>query len=326
MTYAPVAVFAYSRADKLKKCLEALERNPLVDRTDLFLFADGAKGATDYEKVEQVKDFIHQYQKESKFSSVTVIEQPQNLGLANSIIGGVTKVINEHKKIIVVEDDLIVSEDFLSYMNQGLDYYEDMKEYGSISSYTYPLPELKNYPKDIYVTHKGECQGWGTWYDRWHEVDWTVSDFGVYMRDKKKRKAFDAIEKGLDSMLIAQQAGQVDSWAVRWCYHLFNHQLLTVYPRVSRVRNIGFDGSGVNSGDSEMVARRHNGDVISRKDYNGKSSVAFERMPANMELEHKAAVYWRLSLGERAAYKLKLLLKKFIGQGKDNENKTLLRF
>lgn len=310
MTYAPVAVFAYSRADKLKKCLEALERNPLADKTDLFLFADGAKGAADREKVEQVRYFIHQYQKESKFNKVEIIEQPQNLGLANSIIGGVTKVINKHKKIIVVEDDLIVSEDFLSYMNQGLDYYENMKEYGSISAYTYPMPELENYDKDIYVTHKGECQGWGTWHDRWNEVDWTVSDFNAYIHDKKKRKAFDAIEKGLDRMLISQQAGKVDSWAVRWCYHLFVHQLLTVYPRMSKVYNIGFDGSGVNSGDSEMDAIRHSGDKIAIKNYNEKSFVTFERMPVNNELERKAAVYWKLSFFEGVLYKLKLLLKR----------------
>lgn len=309
MAYAPVAVFAYSRADKLKKCLEALEKNSLADKTDLFLFADGAKGTTDKEKVEQVRSFIHQYQKDSKFSRVTIIEQPQNLGLANSIIGGVTRVIDEYRKIIVVEDDIIVSEDFLSYMNQGLDYYEDMKEYGSISAYTYPLPELKNYQKDIYVTHKGECQGWGTWYDRWNEVDWTVPDFEAYLHDRKKRKAFDAIEKGLDRMLVAQHAGEVDSWAVRWCYHLFTHQLLTVYPRMSRVWNIGFDGSGVNSGDSEVSAKRHNGDIINVKNCSEESSIIFERMPVDAELERKASVYWSLSFGERVVYKLKRFFK-----------------
>ncbi len=309
MKYAPVAVFGYSRDDKLERCLEALEKNPLVDKTDLFLFLDGEKGELDHEKVERVRHLAYQYQKKSKFNKVIITAQTKNLGLANSIIGGVTRVINEYQKIIVVEDDLIVSEDFLAYMNKGLDYYEDMKEYGSVSAYTYPLPELRNYNKDIYVTHKGECQGWGTWCDRWNEVDWSLSDFDSYLHDKEKRKAFDAIEKGLDQMLIAQQAGKVDSWAVRWCYHLFVHELLTVYPRVSRVWNIGFDGSGVNSGDSEIDAMRHNGDMKNVRECGEKSAVIFERMPVNEKLEHKAATYWRLSFGERVAYKLKQLFK-----------------
>lgn len=301
MTVAPVVVFAYNRAEKLKMCLKALETNSLVEKTDLFIFSDAAKRVEDTEKVVQVRNFIHQYQQNSKFKKITVVEQPHNLGLAKSIIGGVTKVISEYQKVIVVEDDLIVSEDFLIYMNQALDYYQDMKEYGSISAYTYPIPELKGYDKDIYVTRKGDCWGWGTWQDRWMQVDWSVSDFEAYVKDKKKRKAFNAIQYGIDSMLVSQQAGEIDSWAVRWCYHLFFHQLLTVYPRVSRTKNIGFDGSGVHCAESKADNKKYNenqwNEVPDRE-------IIFERLPVNQVLEKKAAAFEKLPWIKRMIHRI----------------------
>lgn len=308
MVYAPVVLFCYNRADKLESCLYSLEKNTLVKETDLILFADGPKNADDRKKVEQVRCFINQYQGKSNFNSVKVISQSKNLGLANSIISGVSMVINEYKKVIVVEDDLMVSDDFLLYMNQALDYYEGLKEYGSVSGYTYPLPELKEYGKDIYATRKGECWGWGTWIDRWREVDWAISDFSSYLHDRKKRKAFDAVEKGLDRMLILQQEGKIDSWAVRWCYHLFTHHLLTVYPRVSKTQNMGFDGSGTNC-EAAVSSEKHFKDDFELIDYETKYSLAFERLPVNFNLEKKAAKYAYASMGERIVEKIRLVLK-----------------
>ena len=319
MAYAPVALFSYKRADKLEKCLSALEKDPIAKETDLYLFADGSKSAADSDKVKEVRCFIHNYLKKSTFHKVVLIEREKNLGLANSIIGGVTQVINEHNRVIVVEDDLIVQNEFLSYMNSALDYYEGMKEYGSISAYTYPLPELEEYDKDIYVTHKGECWGWGTWSDRWNGVDWAVSDFGSYRKDRKKRKAFDAVEKGLDRMLILQKAGKIDSWAVRWCYHLFTHQLLTVYPRISRAQNIGFDGSGTNCGDIKSDEERYAQNHLVAAD-SSNSSVFFERMPVDIELERKAATYMYVPFGEKIINIFKNIFKYlFIKRGIKNE-------
>lgn len=309
MKYAPIAVFAYNRVDKLKMCLEALEKNSLVNMTDLFIFADGAKGVPDSAQVEQVRTYIHQYKQDSKFHKVTLIEQSKNLGLANSIIGGVTRVISEYYKVIVVEDDLIVSEDFLSYMNQALDYYENMKEYGSISAYTYPLRELEKYDKDIYVTRKGDCWGWGTWYDRWNNVDWAVSDFDFYLKDKKKRRAFNSLQNGLDRMLVMQQAGEIDSWAVRWCYHLFNYGLLTVYPRISRTINIGLDGSGRHCGNSKDAPKMYNGHVLDSYKKSSQRSAVFERLPVNKKLERKAAIFGTVSFDKKLLNKIKLLFK-----------------
>lgn len=249
MDVAPVVVFVYNRLNKIKYCLEELEKNKECNETDIIIFSDGAKTEEDKKKVSEVRSFLKdEYWPACKFKSITIMESSKNKGLANSIIDGVTSVINRFGKVIVVEDDLIVSNDFLRYMNGALDFYENKLEVGSISAYTCPLRKLKKYKHDIFFTRKGECWGWGTWKNRWEKVDWTVSTFDEYKANALMRKEFSKIGYGLDTMLCDQMSGLLDSWAVRWCYHLYRNHLWTVYPCISRVNNIGFDGSGVHCG------------------------------------------------------------------------------
>lgn len=281
----PIVLFAYKREDKLRECLQALEANYGADKTTLYIFCDGPKNKDDVKGVQCVREYLHTYSKHCGFKQVYVKESESNKGLANSVIGGVTEIINKHGKVIVVEDDLITACDFLQYMNEALNYYENMEEYGSISAYTLPMKQLEKYSKDVYVTRKGECWGWGTWQDRWDKVDWSVSDFNEYYNDKKRRKAFDSIEYGLDNMLIMQMNGKIDSWAVRWCYHLFFHNLLTVYPRVSKTLNIGFDGSGTHC--------EADGDLYGKGLKNVEQKYNFERLPLNPKLERKSSLYAR---------------------------------
>lgn len=286
--YAPLVIFAYKRADKLEKCLSALEKNHEVIETKLYIFCDGPKKESDIVDVQKVRELVHEYSYISKFKEVNIVESEENKGLANSIIGGVTEVIKKYGKIIVLEDDIIVKPNFLKYMNDALDYYENYQQYGSISAYTLPLKKLKKYDKDVYVIRKGECWGWATWENRWINVDWQLEDYVSYLKDKKKRKEFEKLQNGIDKMLIAQMEGRIDSWAVRWCYHLFKKGLLTVYPTVSKVMNIGMDGSGTHFTEKKCV--NYNSE-ISKKE--SKDSWLFEALDVDFELERKVAVFER---------------------------------
>lgn len=302
MANAPIALFAYKRADKLEKCIKALEKNQGVEETNLYIFADGAKGEQDREQVAEVRNYITRYKGQSKFRTVTIEEKNRNIGLANSIIAGVTSVIEKYGKIIVVEDDLITTPDFIEYMNGALDYYEDKKRYGSISGYTYPLKELENYNRDVYVIKKGECWGWGTWKDRWLNVDWEVKDFKQYRYNPFKRREFKKLEYGLDRMLVNQMCGKIDSWAVRWCYHLFKMGQLTVYPKESKTMNIGFDNSGTHCNNKNEIYQRN----IIRQHHSAK----YEDLEVDSVLAHAVSIYEKDSLKQRISN----VLKKYFGK------------
>ena len=279
---APVILFVYKRKDKTEKCIKALEENRYVEDTDLVIFADGYKNESDKGLVNDVRDYIRAYQNESRFHKVKIYESQQNKGLANSIINGVSLVMEEYGRAIIVEDDILTSHDFLQYMNEGLDFYEKDQKYGSISAFTYPLRQLKKYKKDIYVTRKGECWGWATWKDRWERVDWKVSSFDEYFSNEEIRKKFDELQFGIDHMLCDWKNGKIDSWAVRWCYHLFINEQLTVYPRISKTMNIGMDGSGTNCGESvEYKLINDNNNLPFR----------FEFLDIDYRLEHAASIF-----------------------------------
>lgn len=245
--YAPIVVFCYNRKTHLERTLNALEQNTLAGETDLYIFSDGNRGDEDIESVKAVRDFLQEYTKRSQFQRVEIVESEKNKGLAASIIGGASRILSEYGKIIVVEDDLETSPDFLEYMNQALDYYEDNDKIWSVTGYTLPLKCLKGYKEDVYLSYRASSWGWGTWKNRWDTVDWDVKDFELLSKSKEMQKQFNRGGREMFQMLKDQQEGRNNSWAIRWCYSQSKQDKFTVHPKYCKVRNIGGDGSGENS-------------------------------------------------------------------------------
>ena len=167
--YAPIIVFCYNRKEHLEKTLYALEQNRLANQSEIYIFADGSRGEKDKEAVEEVRDYLKVYRTKTCFKTIEVIESEKNKGLANSIIEGVSRIIEKYGKVIVVEDDLVTSADFLEYMNQTLDFYEEDEKIWSVTGYTLPLKGLKTYKEacdatsnQIYALLLAVNQGWKT--------------------------------------------------------------------------------------------------------------------------------------------------------------------
>ena len=245
---APVVLFVYKRCDHTKRVLESLASNFLAEQTDVFIFSDGAKTVSDQDAVDQVRNLINNQKWKTCFRNVSIFEAETNKGLANSVINGVSDIIQRYGKTIVVEDDLILSKEFLRYMNNALDYYENIPEIWSISGYSFPMKALKRYPHDVFYSYRGCSWGWGTWKNRWDMVDWECKDYNAFIQDPNWIQKFDRGGSDLSKMLTCQMKGIIDSWAIRWCFAQSNAEMYTVYPKVSYVINDGLDGSGTHSG------------------------------------------------------------------------------
>ncbi len=239
-TLAPLVVFVYRRPDVTKQMLDAVNKNLLADQTDVFVFCDGYKDISDRESVKAVRDIVHDFAAHSHFKSVTIKESTANMGLANSIISGVTDVIHVYGKVIVLEDDLLASHNFLKFMNDCLDFYEEDASVWSIGGTLRKLKCLDKYRKDIYAHYRAGSWGWATWRNRWERVDWDVSDYDSFMRNRKQKRRFNRGGSDLTGMLRAQHDGKIDSWAVRWGYQESKENMISIYPRKSLVKNIGF--------------------------------------------------------------------------------------
>lgn len=246
--FAPVVLFVYNRLDHTTNVIDSLRKNLLAKETDLYVFSDAAKTENGLGKVNAVREYIRKADWRESFQSVTVVEAEKNKGLAKSIIGGVTDILEKYGKVIVVEDDLVLSPYFLNYMNGALDYYKDVPDVWSISGYSFPMKSLKNYPHDVFYSYRGSSWGWATWLDRWIKTDWEAKDYEKMMQDKGWQKRFNRGGADLTGMLGLQMEGKINSWAVRWVYTQSNLDMYTVYPKNSYILNDGCDGSGTNSG------------------------------------------------------------------------------
>ena len=249
---APIALFVYNRIDHTKMVLQALNANEDIDQSELFIFSDAAADDTESANVAKVREYIRLFEHDNRFKKVTIIMAEENKGLEKSLIEGITQIIDQYGKIIVLEDDHLTSPDFIRFMNQALDFYENDQKIWSISGFTMDLKRLRHYKKDVFCGYRASCWGWASWKDRWDKVDWNVSDYDEFIHDRKRIREFNKGGIDMTPMLKAQHEGKIRSWAIRWCYQQYKEQMLTIFPKYSKVQNIGMDGSGTNSGSDSV--------------------------------------------------------------------------
>ncbi len=247
MSYAPIIIFVYNRADHFIETYNALASCKETKDSDLFIFSDGAKNDAGKEKVNEVRTAVAAIKNSGDFKSVTVTESPVNKGLAASVIAGVTEVINRYGKAVVVEDDCVVSPHFLSFINNALDYYENNKKIGSIAGYTPMIDLPDNYKNDVFAAYRSCSCTWATWKDRWEGVDWELKEIKDFYKSPKLIRRLNSNGSDRFIRLYRQTKGNGSSWSVRFGAHLVKNNLLTVYPRYSYITNIGCDESGVHS-------------------------------------------------------------------------------
>ncbi len=248
MTYAPICLFVYNRPYHTQKVINSLLSNLEATNSDLFIFSDGVNDQSDRYNVKKVRNFVETIQ---GFKSIEIIERKENFGLACSIISGVEEVLKQNKKIIVLEDDMIVSPYFLKYMNDGLNFYE--KENRVISIHGYKLP-LSGKLKENFFLRGADCWGWATWKRGWDQFRSDGKQLLKELESRSLTHVFDFDDTSpYTKMLHDQINGKIDSWAIRWYASAFLADKLTLYPSKSLVRNVGMDGTGTHCPKSESM-------------------------------------------------------------------------
>ena len=243
--HAPLVLFAYRRPDHLRRALDSLAANPGAGQTQVSIYCDGAKSETDREGVEQVREIARSVPDSGIFQSVRVIEREHNMGLAESVVSGVTETLEDHESVIVMEDDLVVSPDFLEYMNQALELYANNEEVISIHGFMYSVPPVL--PQTVFL-RGADCWGWATWRRGWELFEPDSQKLLKELDKSPDRAQFDFDGAfPYRQMLKDQSEGTIDSWAVRWYASAFLADKLTLYPGQSLVENIGQEGSGTHS-------------------------------------------------------------------------------
>ena len=257
---SPIVVFTYNRPVHTLRTFNALLKNPLANESDIIIYSDSARTATHNKAVDEVRSYLSEI---TGFRSKKVIHRDRNFGLAESIIQGVTEVLQESEKLIVLEDDMVVSPYFLTYMNDALDLFAEDERVISIHGYVYPVDQ--ELPPAFFIPG-ADCWGWATWKRGWEIFNYD----GQFLLDELTRqgllRTFDFNGTYPYSLMLKDQIqGKNDSWAIRWYASAFLQNKMTLYPGCSLVQNIGNDNSGTHCGKSRSMDVELNASPINLK-------------------------------------------------------------
>ena len=243
---APVIIFAYNRPDHLQNCLNSLFSNSEAKLSKFFVIIDGPKN--EYDRIIQAKIVNLLEDAKSNFDLQYDLKSV-NFGLANSIISGLNHIFEKFESAIILEDDLVVSQFFLKFCNDGLNEYKSNLSVASIQGFSY---KLKNPLSSPYFLRGADCWGWATWRDRWLLFDSDAEKLLNEIKLQKLNKLFDLNGAfPYSKMLERQSRGDIDSWAIRWHASIFLKNMLSLYPNQTLVKNNGFDGSGTHTGKNK---------------------------------------------------------------------------
>jgi len=247
--YAPILLFTHNRPAHTRQLIESLLTNEEAAESRLFVYSDAARKSTDQEAVAEVRRYLHTL---TGFLSVEVIERTENQGLATNVIAGVTEQVNRYGRVIVLEDDLIVSPYFLRFMNDALNVYEDEPHVGHIQACDFTQdPSL---PSTFLIKWTGSW-GWATWKRAWQYFNPDGKALLQQLEDRNLTRIFDFDGTyGFTRMLRRQTEGKNNSWAIRWNASLFLADILSLNVGRSLVQNNGFDGSGTNCGGGGLYS------------------------------------------------------------------------
>ncbi len=245
---APIALFVYNRPEHTKLTIDALKNNYLSQDSELFVFSDAPKSDVSCKEVVQVRQYIKTI---DGFKNITVTEREKNLGLSQSIITGITEIVEQCGKIIVLEDDMITSPYFLQYMNESLELYENVPKVACVNGYMFPVAQ--KLPETFFL-RMADCWGWGTWKHAWELFEHDGRTLLNELISRNLQRYFDFNNKhNYTQMLREQIIGQNDSWAIRWYASVLLKGKLGFYPGRSLIRNIGLDGTGAHCGKDKCL-------------------------------------------------------------------------
>ncbi len=253
--YAPIVLFVYNRPYHTKQVLNALAINAEAIDSELWIYCDGEKTDATLEGKKNIAEVRNIVRAENRFKTVTVVEQQNNRGLANSIITGVSEIVNKKGKVIVLEDDIVPSPGFLKYMNDALALYETEEAVGCIHAWNYSL-DANSTNATTFFLRGADCWGWATWKRAWQLFEPDGKKLLTELTAKKQTYSFE--RNGTHpfvEMLKEQISGKNNSWAIRWHASLFLKNKYCLHPVRSLVTNIGLDGSGTHSTDAYLKQR-----------------------------------------------------------------------
>lgn len=261
--FAPIVVSVYDRLDHLKRCVESLKTNNLAIESILYVVSDAAYKEEHVDRIRRVRDYISSI---NGFKEVRPVFREKNLGAQKSVGLVLDNILSTNDSFIFLEDDIVVSNNFLQYLNDGLAYYREQKNVFAICGFKAPFDLPFNYKEDVFFYPCNSPWGFATWKDRWVSVNHDYYDrYSELKKDRQKFKEFVSIGFYIKGILKADSKEEIVAGDLRVYYHMFQHNMCSVFPVKSKTQNWGFDGTGEHCGNKNAWWAKPDLDISRQK-------------------------------------------------------------
>ena len=250
MKYAPVLIPTLCRYQHLKKCIDSLKLNGWAEFTDVYIALDyppEEKYIEGYEKIckyLETNDF-------SEFNNFYVIKRDHNVGSLNNSLLLHDYILEKYDRFIRTDDDCEFSPNFLEYMDKCLDMFENDPTVLGVTGYSYPVNWKIQEGCNIFKNN-AIFPMWGTgfWRDKYYSLKNDIVNgyirnafftSKINRHDMTDARYLDVITEGIH-LNNDRLTGKFSDVACG-CYMQMTKQYI-ITPKSSKVRNLGFDGTG----------------------------------------------------------------------------------
>ena len=224
-------------------CIESLKQCPEAIESDLVIFSDDTPDKYSRNSVDKVREYIKSL---VGFKSISIIIREKNFGVDNNIMEGIKYMSEYYDSFIVVEDDLVVSTNFLSFLNACLIKYKNYDQVLTVSAFNCISIPYK-YIWDSYFAKISNPWGWATWSEKIKKVDWELAIKNNFSKSLLEQKSFNSLGSDRSRMLLRTLKGDIKAWDIRLDYYIYKTKKLTVYSSNNFVLNIGFNSDATNT-------------------------------------------------------------------------------
>ena len=231
---APIVIFTYNRPKNLSELLNSLQDNDLANNSIVYFFVDFPKNIKDKNANDEVLKIVN---RSWKFKEKYIVLRKENLGIRDNIVDGVSTILKNYEKIIVLEEDLVVGKYFLEFMNTALTKFKNQSNVWHISGYNYKVNNP--FGNSSFLTKHMSCWGWGTWRENWLCLDKNMlNNINI---EQIKEFNFNNLIKSNYEQLHSNQVGKIKTWAIFWQQTIFLNKGYCLMPTRSLVVNTGFE-------------------------------------------------------------------------------------
>lgn len=265
--YAPVIIPTLNRYEHLRRCIDSLRCNSLAEETEVYISLDYPPSEKYEEGYKRVKEYLAT-QIDHGFKAVYIFYQDKNLGPSENAYFLRREVYKKYDKYIFTEDDNEFAPNFLQYLNEGLEIFKDDTEVLAICGYR---NEKAWECRDANVMKVCVFHAWG--YATWkHKIEkchnWICrKNFVELLRDRKfcnylysvKYKSYYTFIQALlanpddESNVYINDKGDIEEIDYTVGIYMIAFNMCCILPEETKVRNWGYDGSGVNCGRIDSI-------------------------------------------------------------------------